>query len=155
MVWLRVARAPEKVRIKLLGGIQVSVGSREIDESQWQLRKAASMLKLLALSWHHLFQREQGIEPLWSKFNKGEPSSPSLRQPSADELDAALTRREREIAALVARGLTSRQIALELSISEHTSAKHVAKILKSPKVSSRTQFAARMTEQGLLSPDPY
>jgi non-specific serine/threonine protein kinase len=91
---------------------------------------------------------------LWPKFNRGEPSSPSPRQPSAGELDAALTRLEREIAALVARGLTNRQIASRLSISEHTGARHVAKILKTLRLSSRTQLAARITEQCLLSPDP-
>jgi DNA-binding CsgD family transcriptional regulator len=61
---------------------------------------------------------------------------------------------EAAAAALVARGLTNRRIALELSISEHTVAKHVAKILKTLKLSSRTELAARITEQGLLSPDP-
>jgi DNA-binding NarL/FixJ family response regulator len=40
------------------------------------------------------------------------------------------TSREEEIASLVARGLTSRQIALELHISEHTAATHVRRILK-------------------------
>jgi DNA-binding CsgD family transcriptional regulator len=41
-----------------------------------------------------------------------------------------LTRREREIAVLVARGKTNRQIAANLSISEHTAATHVMRILK-------------------------
>jgi DNA-binding SARP family transcriptional activator len=65
MVRPHEARAPETVRIRLLGGFQVSVGSREIDESQWRLRKAASLLKLLALSRHHRLQQEQVIELLW------------------------------------------------------------------------------------------
>ena len=141
------------MRIRLLGGFQVSVGSREIDESQRRLRKAASLRKLLALSWRHRLQREQGIELLWPKFNRGDPSSPSPRQPSGGELDAALTRREREVAALVAPELNNRQIASELYISEHTATKRVAKILKTLKLRSRTQLAARITEQGQLSPD--
>ncbi len=41
-----------------------------------------------------------------------------------------LTHRQEEIARLVAQGLTNRQIASKLSISEHTVATHVAKILE-------------------------
>jgi predicted ATPase/DNA-binding SARP family transcriptional activator/DNA-binding CsgD family transcriptional regulator len=52
----------------------------------------------------------------------------------------ALTAREREVALLVGRGLTNRQIARELSISEHTAANHVRKILKKLGVRSRAQI---------------
>jgi predicted ATPase/DNA-binding SARP family transcriptional activator/DNA-binding CsgD family transcriptional regulator len=52
----------------------------------------------------------------------------------------ALTRREEEVTALVARGLTNRQVARELSISEHTVAAHVAKILKKLGLRSRSQL---------------
>ena len=53
---------------------------------------------------------------------------------------ATLTRREEELATLVARGLTNRQIATELSISEHTAATHVRKILRKLGLRSRTQI---------------
>jgi DNA-binding NarL/FixJ family response regulator len=43
-----------------------------------------------------------------------------------------------EAALLIARGLTNRQIALELSICEHTAATHVGKILKKLGLSSRS-----------------
>jgi DNA-binding NarL/FixJ family response regulator len=61
-----------------------------------------------------------------------EPSSltPAPEQPSTGEHRAALTPREREIAGLVARGLTNRRIASELSISEHTAATYVGRILR-------------------------
>ena len=55
-----------------------------------------------------------------------------------------LSRREREIAELVARDLTNRQIAEVLSISEHTAATHVRSILKKLDLRSRTQIAARV-----------
>jgi non-specific serine/threonine protein kinase len=58
----------------------------------------------------------------------------------------SLTRREEEVADLVARGLTNRQIASELSISEHTVANHVAKILRKLGVASRAQIAAWAAE---------
>jgi predicted ATPase/DNA-binding SARP family transcriptional activator/DNA-binding CsgD family transcriptional regulator len=59
----------------------------------------------------------------------------------------ALTPREEEVAAHVARGLTNRQIASELSISEHTVANHVAKILRKLSLSSRSQITAWVAER--------
>jgi DNA-binding CsgD family transcriptional regulator len=63
-----------------------------------------------------------------------------------------LTRREKEIAALVARGLTSRQIASKLVLSTHTVDKHVSNILKKLGVNSREQVAVRMSEQSAHRP---
>ena len=48
---------PESVRVWLLGGFKVSVGSRTIEASRWRLRKAASLVKLLALLWPDLDAR--------------------------------------------------------------------------------------------------
>jgi DNA-binding NarL/FixJ family response regulator len=66
----------------------------------------------------------------------------SEQQPPGGERTQALTRREQEVALLVARGLTNRQIALELSISEHTVASHVRKILKKLGLRSRAQISS-------------
>jgi len=48
----------------------------------------------------------------------------------------------KEVAAQAAQGLTNRQIAAQLSISEHSAATHVAKILRKLELGSRTQIAA-------------
>ena len=40
---------PEPMRVWLLGGFRVSVGSRTMDGDSWRLRKAAALVKLLAL----------------------------------------------------------------------------------------------------------
>ncbi|MER6578056.1 LuxR C-terminal-related transcriptional regulator [Nonomuraea sp. NPDC001023] len=58
--------------------------------------------------------------------------------------DSRLTAREREIAELVARGLSNRAIADELVISPATAARHVANILGKLGFSTRTQIAAWM-----------
>ena len=52
-----------------------------------------------------------------------------------------LTRREGEIAALVGRGLTNRQIAAALHISERTAENHVQHILTKLGLHTRTQIA--------------
>lgn len=60
-----------------------------------------------------------------------------------------LTAREREIAALIARGESNREIANELVIGENTTERHVANILSKLGFNSRTQIALWATEKGL------
>jgi DNA-binding NarL/FixJ family response regulator len=67
------------------------------------------------------------------------PGSTVAIRPTAP---AAATRRERQVAALVARGLTAREIAAELVISPRTAESHVATILTKLGLGSRTQIAA-------------
>jgi non-specific serine/threonine protein kinase len=59
----------------------------------------------------------------------------------------ALTRREAEVAALVERGLTNRQIAEELVIAQRTVDTHVERILSKLGFSTRTQIAAWSARQ--------
>jgi non-specific serine/threonine protein kinase len=59
-----------------------------------------------------------------------------------------LTRREREVAALVARGLSNRAIAEALSISEKTVANHLDHILTKLDFRSRAQVAAWAVRSG-------
>jgi DNA-binding SARP family transcriptional activator len=70
---------PEAVRVWLLGGFRVSVGSRSIEGSAWRLRKAASLLKLLALAPKHRLNREQVMDLLWPTSG-GRAASNNLRQ---------------------------------------------------------------------------
>ncbi|MFD3516849.1 ATP-binding protein [Streptomyces sp. NPDC058657] len=66
------------------------------------------------------------------------PVSAADRAPSVDHL----TRREREVAALIAGGLTNREISERLVISKRTADAHVEHILAKLGFSSRTQIAA-------------
>ena len=60
-----------------------------------------------------------------------------------------LTTREREVAALIARGQTNRAMAERLVLSERTIETHVSGILGKLGFSSRAQIAAWATEEGL------
>jgi DNA-binding SARP family transcriptional activator len=53
------------LRVSLLGGFEVSAGSRAVREGEWRLRKAASLVKLLALTPHHRLHRERILDLLW------------------------------------------------------------------------------------------
>jgi DNA-binding CsgD family transcriptional regulator len=61
---------------------------------------------------------------------------------SAPGKDAVLTRREREIAELVAQGLSNREIASRLVIAQRTAEGHVEHILGKLDFNSRAQIAA-------------
>ena len=60
-----------------------------------------------------------------------------------------LTPREREVAALLTRGLTNRQIAADMVITVATAERHVTNVLNKLGFHSRTQIAAWAAEQGL------
>jgi non-specific serine/threonine protein kinase len=66
-------------------------------------------------------------------------------------LSGGLTRREQEVAALLARGLTNRQIAAELTIAERTAETHVCKILSKLSLARRAQLTAWAVEHELAN----
>jgi class 3 adenylate cyclase/DNA-binding CsgD family transcriptional regulator len=77
--------------------------------------------------------------------------APAVRLPSPSRPPlAALSRREREVATLIALGLSNRQIAEELAIAEATAERHVANTLTKLGYHSRVQIAAWAVEHGLL-----
>jgi two-component system, NarL family, response regulator DevR len=65
----------------------------------------------------------------------------------------ALTEREREVLALVARGYTNRQIAEALSLSEKTARNHLSHILEKLGLSRRSEAAVYAVEHQLLRRD--
>jgi non-specific serine/threonine protein kinase len=65
---------------------------------------------------------------------------PTVKPPSAEI--SVLTKREQEIADLVAAGLSNREIAAKMVISQRTAEGHIEHILTKLGFSSRTQIAA-------------
>ena len=61
-----------------------------------------------------------------------------------------VTAREREVLRLLAEGLTNRQIAERLVVSEHTVHRHVTNILRKLDLPSRTAAAAYAVRAGIL-----
>jgi LuxR family maltose regulon positive regulatory protein len=61
-----------------------------------------------------------------------------------------LTPREREVLSLLAEGLTNRQIAERLVVSEHTVHRHVTNMLRKLELPSRTAAAAHAVRAGLV-----
>jgi DNA-binding CsgD family transcriptional regulator/tetratricopeptide (TPR) repeat protein len=75
--------------------------------------------------------------------SSGASGTPS---PAPDQLSA----REVQILQLVARGLSNRQIGLELFISEHTAANHIRSILRKTGCANRTEAASYAHRHALV-----
>jgi predicted ATPase/DNA-binding SARP family transcriptional activator len=56
---------PVRLRVRLLGGFGVEVDGRAVPEAVWRQRRAAGVVKLLALEPGHRMHREQLMELLW------------------------------------------------------------------------------------------
>ena len=63
----------------------------------------------------------------------------------------SLTRRERQMAHAVSRGLRNRQIAVEFGISEETVKKHLANIYGKLAINWRVQLAVQVWKGGVKS----
>ena len=97
---------------------------------------------------------EEAAEYALSEEVTPSPESPSAGERTDVPLTDPLTRREREVAALVARGFTNRQIASELHLSGRTIENHIANIKRKLGRSSRTEIAAWATQQRLIAANP-
>lgn len=84
---------------------------------------------------------EQPFKPLMVQGQPAKPGKSSVH----------LTRREREIAELVAQGLSNKQIAAKLVVSERTAESHILNIANKLGLNSRTQIASWSTEQAIKS----
>ena len=75
---------------------------------------------------------------------------PRRRGPVGANGDSPLSRRETDVLRLVASGLSNREIASSLVLSEHTVHRHVANILRKLSQSSRAAAAAQATRAGFI-----
>ena len=78
---------------------------------------------------------------------RGAGSRPEPTTTTDSTSTVRLTRREREIAALLAQGMSNREIAQTLVMAQRTAEGHVARILGKLGLSSRDQVAAWIHEQ--------
>jgi non-specific serine/threonine protein kinase len=108
-----------------------------LDEAVWQEAYAAGKRMVL----------EEAVEYALCISESIPSTDAMLVQPPAGTRAVFLTRREEEITALVARGMTNRQIASEFTISEHTVATHVRRILKKLGLQSRAQLGSWLAER--------
>jgi predicted ATPase/DNA-binding SARP family transcriptional activator len=69
MAFKSISNQPESVQIHLLGDFRVCIGDVSIDPSRWRLRKAKTLVKLLALAPNHRLHREKLMDLLWQEHD--------------------------------------------------------------------------------------
>ena len=127
------------------------------DRAEYERDLAAARAKLsedaFAAAWAEgrTMTLEQAVE--YALTLPGPASAPAAlaEQPAVNKPSDLLTRREREVAGLVARGLTDPQIAEALVIGRRTAETHVAHCLGKLGLATRAGLAAWAVEQGLAA----
>jgi NarL family two-component system response regulator LiaR len=92
---------------------------------------------------------ESSLHPTIARKVLQEITHPSGRPPTPDPL----TKREAEVLLLVAQGLSNRDIARELNISDPTVRSHVSNIMSKLHLATRIQAALYALREGLVSLD--
>jgi DNA-binding CsgD family transcriptional regulator len=133
-----IARAGDQVRPAALGTAHVGAGRslvalRRLDDARVHAAAAASLLER------------------WGGTRVEELAALQRRLGGGATIDgpAELTPREREVAALLAEGLTNGELATRLFISPKTASVHVSNILAKLSMTSRAEIAVYAVRSGL------
>ena len=98
-------------------------------------------------------QPQELVEAIRTVHGGGALLHPQVAARLLEELaEDPLTPREREVLALIGRGMPNKLIARELSLSEKTVKAHVSSILAKLGVTDRTQAALYAVREGLVGP---
>ena len=84
-------------------------------------------------------------------FARGKAPPVRARERRPHESEFELTDREREVAVLVARGASNKEIARALVISPRTAERHVTRIMTKLGFGSRAQVASWVAEQQAIA----
>jgi DNA-binding CsgD family transcriptional regulator len=132
-------------RIYLTQG-KLAHSQRRYEEAERRFAAAQEMLEDLASSLPDETLQQHFLQHAHALF-------PRTQQPSLHRLTKktfeGLTQREREVAALIARGKSNREIADALVVAPRTIETHIGSILSKLGFTSRTQIAVWATEKGL------
>ncbi len=147
----RLFGAAETVRAAA-GALPSTLAQRALERDLTAIRAALGDPSFsAAMTAGDALGREELIEQALATLAELTPSpAPALPVRPPDPA-YPLTAREREVAALIARGKTNREISDALVIAEGTTERHVANILNKLNLHSRSQIAVWAAEHGLLS----
>jgi predicted ATPase/DNA-binding CsgD family transcriptional regulator len=166
LAWVAQAQGQHRRAVQLYGaaeGLRDSSGAVLLHERRSrrerhleQARRAMGAERFTA-AWHEGqgWSVEQAVECALTRTSDEVPLRGTGRSPPGPNTGTrgstrALTRREAEVALLLARGLTDRQIASELTITEGTAGVHVVHILRKLGLHSRWQVGESVFQDGRL-----
>jgi predicted ATPase/DNA-binding CsgD family transcriptional regulator len=159
LAWIaaKVGRAERAAR--LLGGVQTlwesiptSIYAPYVRHHEAGLTDARSAL--VDRQFNRFYREGTGLDADHLAALALEEGEPVAARTSRKRPPTQLTPREREIAGLVAEGLSNKEIAAKLVISQRTAETHVEHILTKLGFTSRAQIAAWAVEEGMPPASP-
>ena len=147
----RLSGAAEGLLISLGGSFMLPASRAEHERSVETLRRRLGDAAFSAAAAEgQAMTLEQVLEHAMSVASSP-PTPASDTKPTAGAGNPGpLTRRERQVAILIAQGLSNRAIASHLFISERTAETHVKHIFTKLGLEARTQVAAWVAQRGLM-----
>jgi predicted ATPase/DNA-binding CsgD family transcriptional regulator len=145
---LQLAGAAASIR-DAIGERQSLMGQAMVDEWLIPLRHSLGQDEFRS-AWEagRAMSIEQAVE-LALAATQSAPPQPEQPPDDSRQRGAELSPREREVAALLAEGLTNRQIAEQLVVTQRTVASHIEHILEKLGFASRHQVGVWAAEHGL------
>lgn len=137
---LRIAAAAEALREAI--GTPLGPGARGIHEQWIHAARAALTVEDASAAWES--GRAASIDQVVAEATQFDVH----RAHAADPV-SQLSARERQVAALIAQGMSNRDIAERLVVSERTAENHVQHVLNRLGLRSRAQVAAWAVQHGL------
>jgi len=152
-VWAAANGDLETARLRLEDAVDLLGVARAPFERAEARLELALVLDRLGLDEQARAEAERArvaFEELDARRRAAEAARLSGASTSAASAAGILTRREREVLGLVARGRSNGEIAEELVVSRHTVHRHVANILRKLDEPTRAAAAARAVRDGLV-----
>jgi predicted ATPase/DNA-binding CsgD family transcriptional regulator len=160
--WCAASTAPDEAAARMLGASQAvwRTSGAKVDEtnaygafdqrSQDRVREAiGSQAYEQAFAEGAAYSFEQAVSlALGEAPEGGDAATATRRGQSGSGGSGGLTRREREVAGLLAEGLSNKEIATRLVISQRTVETHVDHVLGKLGITSRAQVASWVAEEG-------
>ena len=125
---------------------------RPVERERYERFVAVSRRDLGDRTWRSAWEAGRALSLGQASDRALSPGEPWPDNPDSQASDP-LTPREREVAVLVAAGLSNRRVAEKLSISQNTAATHVGRILKKLGLRSRSQIGAMLLRERHDLPD--
>jgi non-specific serine/threonine protein kinase len=153
---LALEAAPVERGVELLAASEVQLDGlgaplAPADRVDFERDVAQGKASLNPQAWATAHQKGSslGINPALALALDSSPARPS--ESGATGASSVLSPRETEVAGLIAQGLSNREIAAGLVISEKTAANHVEHIMAKLNLRSRAQIAVWAVRHGLAA----
>lgn len=149
--WKTFPAYPTLALLWIANTLPAEVEFERLDLLAWGVIAPEATAEALQAAVHALAMGLVVVSPeIWQRWGESAEALPEEHAPAPRELSEHLTGRETDVLRLLAQGLTNKQIALALAISEHTVKFHVSSLYSKLGVNNRMEAARKGALVGLI-----